>query len=224
MKKSEHELLPGSRGEHTLQVELGSDRRAIAFYGNQMLDRLNPAMQRFIARQSLMFIASADGRGECDCSFRAGDPGFVVVVDEKHVMWPEYRGNGVMASGGNVRENPHMGLLLMDFGETVGLHINGRAELREDGAFVGLPAEVRRFVQQERTSSGGKRPAFWFLVEVEEAYLHCSKHIPRLVPGDKVIDWGTDDDVKKGGDYFGVRAGRQRAREDERAGAPESRR
>jgi predicted pyridoxine 5'-phosphate oxidase superfamily flavin-nucleotide-binding protein len=205
------DTLPGSRGEHTLQVELGSDRRARAFYGNQMLDHLNEAMRQFIGRQSLMFIASADGRGECDCSFRAGDPGFVLVIDEKHVMWPEYRGNGVMASGGNVRENPHMGLLLMDFEATVGLHLNGRAELREDGSFVGLPSDLRRRVEEQNTSAGGKRPAFWFRVEVEEAYLHCAKHVPRMVPAGKVIDWGTDDDAAKGGDFFGVRAARAAA-------------
>jgi predicted pyridoxine 5'-phosphate oxidase superfamily flavin-nucleotide-binding protein len=201
--------LPGSRGEHALQDELGSGQRAVAFYANQMLDHLNPAMRGFIARQSLLFVASADAHGECDCSFRAGDPGFVIAVDEKRVMWPEYRGNGVMASGGNVRENPHMGLLLLDFDETVGLHINGRAQLREDGAFEGLPAEARRRVDEARASSGGKRPVLWFLVEVEEAYLHCSKHVPRLLPAGKEIDWGTDDPVKKGGDYFGVRADRQ---------------
>lgn len=201
--------LPGSSGEHALQDALGTSQRAVAFYANQMLDRLNAAMREFVSRQTLLFVASADGHGECDCSFRAGDPGFVIVVDDKRVMWPEYRGNGVMASGGNVRENPHMGLLLMDFGETVGLHVNGRAELREDGAFDDLPADVRRKVEEARATPGGKRPVFWFLVEVEEAYLHCSKHVPRLVPAGKQIDWGTDDPVKKGGDYFGVRSGRQ---------------
>lgn len=201
--------LPGSRGEHALQAEWGNDGRALAFYQNQMLDHLNPAMQDFVARQTLLFVASADANGECDCSFRGGDPGFVRVVDARRLMWPEYRGNGVTASAGNVRENRHMGLLLMDFDRTVGLHVNGRAELREDGAFDGLPAEVRRSVEAERASAGGKRPVFWFLVEVEEAYLHCAKHIPRLLPAGKEIDWGTDDDAKKGGDYFGVRAARR---------------
>lgn len=207
---SDKPALPGSHGEHALQTEFGSDKRALAFYNNQMLDVLNPAMQDFIARQTLMFIASADARGECDCSFRAGEPGFVRVVDERHILWAEYRGNGVMASGGNVRENPHMGVLLMDFDQTIGLHINGKAHLLQDGAFTELSDDLRRYVLKENASSGGKRPAFWFLLEVEEAYIHCAKHIPRMVLADKVIDWGTDDDVKKGGDYFGVRAARAR--------------
>lgn len=198
--------LPGSAGEHALQLELGNEKRALGFYNNQMLDYLNPAMQDFIKEQTIMFIASSDGHGECDCSYRAGEPGFVRVLDRKHILWPEYRGNGVMASGGNVKENPHLGILFMDFlKHTIGLHINGKAWLRPDGDFDGLPEDVRKAVAAENLSTGGKKPAFWFLVEVEEAYVHCAKHIPRFVLADKDIDWGTDDEVKKGGDFFGAK-------------------
>lgn len=205
--------LPGSAGEHALQAEMGNEKRAAAFYNNQMVDRLNPAMQEFVAAQSMMFVASADAHGECDCSFRAGPAGFVRVVDAKRVLWAEYRGNGVTASAGNVRENGHLGLLLMDFvRDTVGLHINGKAWLSVDGDFADLPDETRRHIAAEAATAGGRKPAFWLLVEVEEAYLHCAKHIPRFRPADKDLDWGTDDDVKKGGDYFGVRAARQQAR------------
>jgi uncharacterized protein len=207
-------VLPGSAGEHTLQIELGNERRALGFYNNQMLDYLNAAMQEFIARQSMMFIASADAHGECDCSFRAGGVGFVRVVDRKRVLWPEYRGNGVTASAGNVKENPHMGLVFIDFvKDTIGLHINGKAELSVDGTFDNLPEEVQRYIHSENTTAQGKKPAFWFLIEVEEAYAHCAKHIPRFAPADKNMDWGTDDEVKKGGDYFGVRAARQRSQQ-----------
>jgi predicted pyridoxine 5'-phosphate oxidase superfamily flavin-nucleotide-binding protein len=203
--------LPGSNGEHALQIALGSDKRALAFYNNQMLDYLNPAMQAFIAKQNMMFIASSDAHGECDCSFRAGAAGFVRVVDHKHMLWPEYRGNGVMASGGNVEENPHLGILFIDFVEhTIGLHINGKAQLRADGAFAGLPPEILEWIAAENATTGGKKPAFWLLVEVEEAYIHCAKHIPRFAPADKAIDWGTDDDIKKGGDYFGAKLEKRR--------------
>lgn len=199
--------LPGSDGEHTLQTELGNEKRALGFYNNQMLDYLNPEMQRFIEKQSMMFIASSDAHGECDCTFRAGEVGFVRVIDNTHIVWPEYRGNGVTASGGNVKENPHMGVLFMDFVEdTIGLHINGKAQLHTDGAFDGLPKEVQAAIATENVTTGGKKPVFWFLLEVEEAYAHCAKHIPRFRPVDKLLDWGTDDKIKKGGDYFKVKA------------------
>ncbi len=41
---------------------------------------------------------------------------------------------------------------------------------------------------------------------VEEAYIHCSKHIPRLAPVPRSRAWGTDDVKRKGGDFFGAKA------------------
>ena len=69
--------LPGSGGEHALQRHAGSQDRAHRFYRQQVLGRLNERMVEFIGRQKMVWIATADGHGECDCSFRAGPPGFV---------------------------------------------------------------------------------------------------------------------------------------------------
>jgi len=92
--------LPGSKGEHQAQEAFGTTRRALTFYNKQMLVYLNPLMREFIARQEMVFIATADAQGACDCSFRAGLPGFVHVLDDTTLAYPEYRGNGVMASVG----------------------------------------------------------------------------------------------------------------------------
>jgi hypothetical protein len=56
--------------------------------------RLNQRMVQFIGRQEMVWIATADGQGACDCSFRAGPPGFVQVPDDRTVRYPEYRGTG----------------------------------------------------------------------------------------------------------------------------------
>ena len=168
-----------------------------------MCDRLLPSMIEFLGRMSMMFVATADGRGECDSSLRAGPEGFVVALDDRHVAYPEYRGNGVMASLGNIEENPHVGLLLVDFVEDlVGLHVNGTARVVDDaelrGEHPGLPADP----------APGRRAQVWVVVEVEEAYVHCRKHIPRYVPADRRRSWGTDAAKAKGGDYFGAAARR----------------
>ena len=60
---------PGSKGEHELQDEFSSTRKARAFYKQQMLDYLNPSMQEFISSQQMVFIATSDLKGDCDCSF-----------------------------------------------------------------------------------------------------------------------------------------------------------
>ena len=135
---------PGSGGEHELQERFGNAKRANAFYDNQVLDHLTPEMREFIARMKMAFIATSDAHGECDSSFRAGPPGFMRVLDEKTVMWPEYKGNGVMASMGNISENPYVGLLMVDFFETaVGLHVNGKATIVENDAVEAFGAALR---------------------------------------------------------------------------------
>ena len=198
--------LPGSRGEHALQRAHGTERRAEAFYKHQVLDRLNDRMREFIAGQELMFVSTADAAGNCDCSVRAGPPGFVVVVDERTLAYPEYRGNGVMASLGNISENEHIGLLFVDFfRSTVGCHVNGEARVVENDALLASAGALREAVGRALADTAGRRPERWVVVRVEEAYIHCSKHIPLLAKGDKNIPWGTDDPAAKGGDHFGVR-------------------
>ena len=99
---------PGSKGEHNLQKEFETEKRALAFYNSQLLNHLNPEMQQFISEQEMVFISTSDAKGECDSSFRAGDTGLVIVLDKKTLLFPEYRGNGVLASMGNISENPHI--------------------------------------------------------------------------------------------------------------------
>ncbi|MEU8826153.1 pyridoxamine 5'-phosphate oxidase family protein [Streptomyces sp. NPDC048636] len=166
---------PGSDGEHALQARLGTADRADRFYDEQVLDHLNVRMREFIGRQEMFFLATADRHGECDSTFRAGPPGFLRVIDERTVAYPEYRGNGVLASLGNIEENPHLGILMIDFlRDRIGLHVNGRARVVEDAemraAHSGLPVDP----------VPGRRAVVWVEVTVEEAYIHCAKHIPHL--------------------------------------------
>jgi uncharacterized protein len=201
---------PGSAGEHVLQERHGTRDRAARFYDQQVLDRLNSRMRDFVGRTEMMFVATSDSRGECDCTFRAGPPGFVHVLDERRLAWPEYRGNGVMASAGNITENGHVGLLFVDFfRDVIGLHVNGTARVVSD--------EAMRFAHADLPVDEvpGRRPERWVRVCVEEAYIHCAKHIPRLAKPPRGRAWGTDDMRRKGGDFFGAAAdaAREAARE-----------
>jgi uncharacterized protein len=192
----------GSQGEHILQQHHGTTERARQFYDNQVTDRLTPKMVEFIGRMEMAFIATSDAAGDCDCSFRAGEAGFLRVLDDRTIAYPEFRGNGVMASLGNILENPHIGILLIDFTrDLIGLHVNGTAQIAT-AEYLQALAEG----QAEQPAGAGKRPVQWVLVRVSEAYIHCSKHIPKLVPQSRVRHWGTDNPRHKGGDYFGVAA------------------
>ncbi len=197
-------LKPGSQGEHELQELFGTQTNALAFYNNQVLDHLNPRMQEFLARQEMMFISTSSAEGECDCSFRAGKPGFVQLLDPQTILFPEYKGNGVMASLGNIHENPHIGLLFLDmFQSTIGLHINGKARFFDN---EGLPADLQKLegVINEQAQTGKYKPVRWVMVNAKEVYIHCSKHVPLVqrCAGDSVY---CDFDDVKAGDFFGAK-------------------
>jgi predicted pyridoxine 5'-phosphate oxidase superfamily flavin-nucleotide-binding protein len=195
---------PRSNGEKMAQSLYSTTKIALAFYDKQMLDSLNQAMKDFILRQEMVFIATSDASGECDSSFRAGLPGFIRVLDEKTLIYPEYRGNGVMASIGNIMENNHIGMMFIDFFEsTVGLHVNGTAQILENDQLLVL-TNLPDSVLSDLKAKGVRKPERWIKVSVLEAYIHCSKHVPLLAKLDKKIHWGTDNSIHKGGDYFGV--------------------
>jgi len=211
-KPTSRRSTPAVHGERDLQQQYGTAARAGAFYTNQMLDYLNDGMQSFVSRMEIVFISTSDASGDCDSSFRAGPSGFIRILSDKTLAYPEYRGNGVMASLGNMRENRHVGLLFLDFfRDKIGLHVNGSATMLTPLEFSqrsDAPPEAH-----EPRSFAAPRIEFWVVVEVDEAYIHCSKHIPllRKLTTEETVAWGTDDAVAKGGDFFRAAAERRAA-------------
>jgi predicted pyridoxine 5'-phosphate oxidase superfamily flavin-nucleotide-binding protein len=186
-----------TKGEKILQKKYATENRAVSFYNNQLLNFLNPMMKDFISEQEMVFISTSDRHGNCDSSFRSGQVGFVRVIDNHTLVYPEYRGNGVFASMGNIHENPHIGLLFIDFFKhCIGLHVNGQATIVENNPLI------NETVIEEVHHTEGNRAERWVLIKVDEAYIHCSKHIPLLRKMNKEIYWGTDDERHKGGDFF----------------------
>lgn len=86
----------------------------------------------FIQGCSMFFIATADAQGQPDCSYKGGLPGFVRVLDEHTLAIPDYDGNGMYRSWGNVLVNPQVGLLFLDFERPKRLRVNGVATVGED--------------------------------------------------------------------------------------------
>jgi nitrite reductase (NADH) large subunit len=209
--------LPGSDAEHELQARYGKSLQAQAFYKRQVLDHLNSTMRDFIARQEMMFVGTADAKGHADASFRAGHASFVKVLDERTLAYPEFHGNGVMSSMGNITDNPHVGLMFVDFSQDrIGLHVNGSARIVEHEEFLRLMKDhpAGEDVRQDQTlarimTSDPPILERWVMVTVDEAFIHCSKHIPLMRKVEIEREWGTDDVKAKGGDYFGAASGRK---------------
>lgn len=84
----------------------------------------------FITEAPFFFIATADASGRPDSSFKGGLPGFVRITGPDELAFPDYDGNGMGRTLGNIRENPQVGLLFIRMGETPRrLRVNGIAQV-----------------------------------------------------------------------------------------------
>ena len=93
-------------------------------------DTVGPDAAAFIEARDMFFLATADQDGRPTCSYKGGDPGFVRVVDERTLAFPNYDGNGMYLSMGNISANPEVGLLFIDFVKGNRLRVQGRAAVR----------------------------------------------------------------------------------------------
>jgi predicted pyridoxine 5'-phosphate oxidase superfamily flavin-nucleotide-binding protein len=86
----------------------------------------------FITSRAMMFVATADAQGHPECSYKGGLPGFIRVLDDRTLAFPDYDGNGMYRSWGNVLVNPAVGLLFLDFEAPKRLRVNGSAQITAD--------------------------------------------------------------------------------------------
>jgi predicted pyridoxine 5'-phosphate oxidase superfamily flavin-nucleotide-binding protein len=134
----------------------GNRRLQDEFESRPISDRLEslartaftPDDQAFIERMPYFFLATADADGRPDCSFKGGMPGLVSVTGSSELAFPDYDGNGMFKSLGNIMVNVEVGLLFIAMhGRPQRLRINGTATVsREDpllGRTVGAQLIVR---------------------------------------------------------------------------------
>lgn len=127
---AEHEMYHD--GSRHLQDQFDSRRIADRLEQVTVHTALNARDRDFITRSPMFFLATADADGRPDCSYKGGLPGFVRVLDDRTLAFPDYDGNGMFRSLGNLRVNPHVGLLFIDFEHPSRLRIGGTATVRDD--------------------------------------------------------------------------------------------
>ncbi|MGG8408606.1 MSMEG_1061 family FMN-dependent PPOX-type flavoprotein [Streptomyces sp. 12297] len=127
------------------------------------VDRIHEPARAFIARSSLVFIASADADGHCDVTPRGGPAGFVAVLDEFTLAVPDATGNKRLDTAHNIVETGRAGMIFLVPGRATTLRVNGRACVSTEPLLL------------EQLTAVGKPPCSAIVVEVEEAYQHCPK-------------------------------------------------
>ena len=108
----------------TIMYHEGNRRLQDEFESRGIADRLEEKLTRtafteddkaFIESRPLFFLATADAEGRPDCNHKGGMPGFVRVSAPDELVFPDYDGNGMFKSLGNIAVNPHVGMLFIDF-------------------------------------------------------------------------------------------------------------
>jgi hypothetical protein len=124
----------------------GNRRLQDRFDSRRISDRLEEKLTRtaftpddkaFIESAPYFFLATADAAGRPDCSFKGGMPGFVRVTGPSELAFPDYDGNGMFKSMGNMLVNAEIGLLFIAMhGSPKRLRVNGRATVSHDDPLI----------------------------------------------------------------------------------------
>ena len=176
-----------------LQEQFDTVRLADRIEARLFREQMTPDDRAFIEKLDLFFLATADADGFPNCSFKGGDPGFVRTLDERTLVFPNYDGNGMYLSLGNATENPHIGMLFIDFENQKRLRVNGTASFGSADS-VDPPFPEAQFVVR---------------VAVRQVFPNCPRYIPKMqrleasrfvprpgvrtpVPGWKRTEWACD--------------------------------
>jgi uncharacterized protein len=105
--------------------------------------KLSRTQHEWIAQADTMFIASAHPQRGADASHRGGNPGFVKVEGTRRLIIPDYSGNTMFNTLGNISVNPRTGLLFLNFEQGRTLQLSGSATIDWDSDRSGFPGAQR---------------------------------------------------------------------------------
>jgi predicted pyridoxine 5'-phosphate oxidase superfamily flavin-nucleotide-binding protein len=181
---------PASRA---LQDAFDTRRLADRLAEVKVHDRFTSDDRSFIESRDMFFLASVDATGQPTCSYKGGDPGFVSVVDDATLAFPNYDGNGMYLSMGNVAETNAVGILFIDFENRRRMRVEGTARLSIDDPLMRNHPEAQFVVRVEAKRIYPNCPRYIHKYQLVE---RCS-FVPRSgvktpIPGWKQAPWAAD--------------------------------
>jgi len=158
-------------GNRALQDEFGSRALADRLLGLKR-EVFTDEDKAFIESAGFFFLATADDQGRPDCSFKGGVPGFVRVIGPGELAFPDYDGNGMFRSMGNIAVNPNIGMLFIAMdGSPKRLRVNGRASVLRDDPLLGETVGAQLIVR----------------VTAQAIFPNCPRYVPDLAAGEASI-------------------------------------
>lgn len=151
-------------GMRQLQDRYDGRRLADAIANARVHAAFHDDDRALIAASPFFFLATAHGP-HVDCTIKSGDPGFVQVTDSNVLEFPDYDGNSMYRSLGNILKSPRVGLLFVKFdGISLRLRASGRATVHDDTASLARHHGARRVVR----------------VICDEIFPNCPRYVPDL--------------------------------------------
>jgi predicted pyridoxine 5'-phosphate oxidase superfamily flavin-nucleotide-binding protein len=159
-----------NEGNRALQDRYGG--RAVADRIVDLVEssEVSDEFKEFIEALPFFFLATSAGENT-DCSFKGGEPGFVKVTAPDRIVFPDYDGNRMYKSLGNITENPNVGLLFMKFGAEEGqgalylrVRVSGKAVVHDDHPMLAGYPGAKRIVE----------------VAVTHVFPNCPRYIPQM--------------------------------------------
>jgi predicted pyridoxine 5'-phosphate oxidase superfamily flavin-nucleotide-binding protein len=180
----------------------GSRQLQDAFDARRLADRLQERKvhaqitdedRAFIEALDCFFLATADEHGRPTCSYKGGDPGFVRVLDPGALAFPNYDGNGMYLSMGNLLRNPEVGMLFIDFERGRRLRVQGTASIEREAELVASwpGAQFAVVVRPHAVFPNCPRYIHRRVLVERSAYVPRAGAEPP-VPGWKRSDWARD--------------------------------
>lgn len=147
----------------------------------------------FVEAMPYFFLATADAGGRPDCSFKGGAPGFVRVTGPDELAFPDYDGNGMFKSLGNVLVNPGVALLFIAMhGRPRRLRITGEATVSRDDPLLGETVGAQLMVRVRARAIFPNCPRYIPGMELVEPSVYAP--LPGIEPPEPV--WKTFDAFK----------------------------
>ncbi|MFS1512088.1 pyridoxamine 5'-phosphate oxidase family protein [Chengkuizengella sp. SCS-71B] len=150
--------------EEELREMLGyPSERAI----KKVVSKLDSHCRQYLRLSPFVVLSTSDANGICDVSPRGDAPGFIHIIDDKHIVLPERQGNKRMDSIKNILSNQHVGLIFLIPGLKETLRINGKACVIKDQEML------KHMAVNEQV------PLLGIGIQIEECFVHCGKSLIR---------------------------------------------
>jgi predicted pyridoxine 5'-phosphate oxidase superfamily flavin-nucleotide-binding protein len=172
-------------GHRLLQDRFDTRRLADRIDEKLVDDVIDAEDKAFIESLDMFFLATADDQGRPNCSYKGGEPGFVRVIDEHTVAFPNYDGNGMYMSAGNVLVNPDVGMLFIDFQRGRRLRLNGVASINDRDELMDHYPEAQFIVRVRAREVLPNCPRYIHKYRLVER----SRYVPKASCPTPVPDW-----------------------------------